>query len=105
MKTLDEIVKDVEQCLDTFEREGCFYCNFQRNCKGDGICEIADILYYLYLAQEKEERKCSNCKCWHGRKNYSPDDPWREEYFCGYETWTYPDDSCSRWEKMDEDVG
>ena len=54
METLDEVVKEIENVRDKFEREGCFFCSFLENCKGDGNCKYADILYYLYLAQERE---------------------------------------------------
>jgi hypothetical protein len=78
MKTLDEVITELED-------EGVF----------------PDALHYLKRYKADLSKKCSNCKCWDGHESYDPEDPWREEYFCGYETWTYPDDSCSKWEEME----
>ena len=102
MKTLNEVIAMAERCTLPYPGD-CLNCEyFNDNSGNDCRCKIlADALEYLKRYKADLEKKCSNCKCWHGHKAYSPDDPWREEYFCGYETWTYPDDSCSRWEEME----
>lgn len=81
MKTLDEVITEMEGM--------------------EFIGTLADALEYLKRYKADLAKKCSNCKCWYGHENYDPNDSWREEYYCSYEIWTYPDDSCSKWEEME----
>ena len=92
MKTLDGIIEALEEMVSLTDADS----------ESEGYYLAMDSLHYLKAYRKDLQKKCKNCEAWHGRDSYDPNDPWREEYFCGYETWTYPEDSCSRWEKMDE---
>ena len=96
MTTLDEVIEALGFCCDMTVSD-CGSCKWYKAPD----CEVQnDALEYLKRYKADLEKKCSNCKNWRGHKNYDPNDPWREEYYCKWGLWSYPDDSCARWEEM-----
>ena len=56
MKSLDEVISELETIFNRYELEGCFYCSFQRECNGDNRCYLADTLYHLKEYKKMLER-------------------------------------------------
>ena len=90
MKTLDGVIEALEGIVGN-QTDG--------DLESEGYYLAKDSLYYLKAYQSDLQKKCRNCQYWHGRGavDYSED----EEYYCEYETWTFEDDSCSRWVEME----
>lgn len=92
MKTLDEVIKAIKICDSAIDDcKSCAY--FSEDCENLRPLR-EDILEYLERYKADCQKRCKNCINWDGNPNNK-----YEEYFCGYETWTYADDWCSKWEE------
>ena len=60
-KTLDEVIAEVQTIVDRYELDGCFYCSFLRECKGDGECYFSDTLHYLQEYRDHQQRLLTLC--------------------------------------------
>ena len=96
MKTLDEVIYCLEGC-GKIDCDDCPYHYEDENIEVDDCAQsYKDALYYLKVYQNDLQKKCRNCKYWHGNEaiDWSDDD----EYNCEEcDIWTMADDFCSRW--------